>query len=276
MYNQRSHRPSDFYIIESCVTVVCSDPLEMSNCCHAISVMSHRKHAAFQWPDLDLQPLCFIDSQFSYSRRHATASILDQSAFSTAQRWRQLCCYLSILDQSAFSTAQRWRQLCCHLSILDQSAFSTAQRWRQLCCHLSSLGQSAFSTAKRWRQLCRVSTNQHSAQPRDDDSCVVTCLQWALASLCKLHWFCCFGGLILLPFLSAVLWFPSVVWRCWLGGRKSIRPVKTEWWGTGMVICLERGADDLHMVQLMPLSPQMMPHVTVACIRHKRVSADVN
>jgi len=29
----------------------------------------------------------------------------------------------------------------------------------------------------------------------------------------------------------------------WLGGRKSIRPVKTEWWGAGMVISLERGAD---------------------------------
>jgi len=28
---------------------------------------------------------------------------------------------------------------------------------------------------------------------------------------------------------------------------------KTEWWGAGMVICLERGAD-LHMAQLMPLS----------------------
>ena len=29
-------------------------------------------------------------------------------------------------------------------------------------------------------------------------------------------------------------WFvefvPSVLWRCWLGGRKGIRPVKTEWW----------------------------------------------
>ena len=39
---------------------------------------------------------------------------------------------------------------------------------------------------------------------------------------------------------------PSVLWRCWLGGRKGIRPVKTEWWGAGMVICLEPGAD-LHM-----------------------------
>jgi len=37
-----------------------------------------------------------------------------------------------------------------------------------------------------------------------------------------------------------------------LGSRKGIRPVKKQWWGTGMVICLERGAD-LHMAQLMPL-----------------------
>jgi len=28
-----------------------------------------------------------------------------------------------------------------------------------------------------------------------------------------------------------------------------------EWWGAGMVISLERGANDLHMVQLMPLPP---------------------
>jgi len=43
--------------------------------------------------------------------------------------------------------------------------------------------------------------------------------------------------------------WPSVLWRCWLGGRKSVRP---EQWGAGVVICLERGAD-LHMAQLMPL-----------------------
>ena len=46
---------------------------------------------------------------------------------------------------------------------------------------------------------------------------------------------------------------PSVLWRCWLGGRKGIRPVKNfEWCSTGMVICLERDAD-LHTAQLMPL-----------------------
>jgi len=34
---------------------------------------------------------------------------------------------------------------------------------------------------------------------------------------------------------------------------------KTEWWGVGVVICLERGAD-LHMAQLMPLP------LTVSCL----------
>ena len=51
---------------------------------------------------------------------------------------------------------------------------------------------------------------------------------------------------------------PSVLCCCWLGGRKGIWPVKTEWWGAGMVICLERGVD-LHMAQLIPLP------LTVSC-----------
>jgi len=47
-----------------------------------------------------------------------------------------------------------------------------------------------------------------------------------------------------------------------LVGRQEGHPAckKTEWWGAGMVICLERGAD-LHMAQLMPLP------VTVSCFR---------
>ena len=55
-----------------------------------------------------------------------------------------------------------------------------------------------------------------------------------------------------------------VLWRWWLGGRKGIRPVKTEWWGAGMVVCLERGAD-LHMTQLMPLS------LTVSCFSNIQI-----
>ena len=45
-----------------------------------------------------------------------------------------------------------------------------------------------------------------------------------------------------------------------LVGRQEGHPAckKTEWWGAGMVICLQRGAD-LHMAQLMPLP------LTVSC-----------
>ena len=70
-----------------------------------------------------------------------------------------------------------------------------------------------------------------------------------LFCLCHTFNFC---SLPLLEFLH------SVLWRCWLGGRKGIRPVKTDRWGTGMAICLEQGAD-LHMAQLMPLP------LTVSC-----------
>ena len=43
-----------------------------------------------------------------------------------------------------------------------------------------------------------------------------------------------------------------------VGRQEGHWPVKNEWWGTGVVICLERGAD-LHMAQLMPLP------LTVSC-----------
>jgi len=52
---------------------------------------------------------------------------------------------------------------------------------------------------------------------------------------------------------------PWVLWHCWLGIRKSIGPVKIQWWGrAGVVICLDQGADCLHMVQLMPLHPKTL------------------
>jgi len=54
-----------------------------------------------------------------------------------------------------------------------------------------------------------------------------------------------------------------------LGGRKGIWPVKTEWWGAGMVICLERGAD-LHVAQLMPLP------LTVSCFGKIQIRRPAN
>jgi len=51
-----------------------------------------------------------------------------------------------------------------------------------------------------------------------------------------------------------------------LVGRQEGHPAckKTERWGAGMVVCLERGAD-LHMVQLMPLP------LTVSCFSKIRI-----
>jgi len=51
-----------------------------------------------------------------------------------------------------------------------------------------------------------------------------------------------------------------------LVGRQERHPAskKTEWWGAGIVICLERGAD-LHMAQLMPLQ------LTVSCFSEIQV-----
>jgi len=53
--------------------------------------------------------------------------------------------------------------------------------------------------------------------------------------------------------------FPAVIFCAFsaltlLVGRQEGHPAckKTEWWGAGVVICLERGAD-LHIARLMPL-----------------------
>ena len=46
---------------------------------------------------------------------------------------------------------------------------------------------------------------------------------------------------------SCASYLPSVPWHCWLGDRKSIWPVNN------LVVCMEQDANDLHMVQLMPL-----------------------
>jgi len=57
--------------------------------------------------------------------------------------------------------------------------------------------------------------------------------------------------------------FPSVLWRCWLGGRKGIRPVKN--WVVGCWRgCLGWGAD-LHIAQQMPLP------LTISCSSKSRL-----
>ena len=56
---------------------------------------------------------------------------------------------------------------------------------------------------------------------------------------------------------------PSVLWRCWLGVRKGIRPVKN--WVVGCWHgCLQWGAD-LHIAQQMPLP------LTISCSSKSRL-----
>jgi len=51
---------------------------------------------------------------------------------------------------------------------------------------------------------------------------------------------------------------------CWMGGRKGIRLVKTEWWDAGVVMCLGQGAN-LHIAQLMSLP------LTISCSSKSRL-----
>ena len=62
-------------------------------------------------------------------------------------------------------------------------------------------------------------------------------------------------ALVLLCLFCVVEYFFWLANACFCYVRSSFSP-KTEWWGVGVVICLERGADCLHMVQLMPLHPK--------------------
>ena len=67
-------------------------------------------------------------------------------------------------------------------------------------------------------------------------------------------------------FLTYLLWlglqcFDNVGWA---SGRASIRPVKIEWWGVGVVTCLEWGADCLRMASwchCIPKSRHLLPHL---------------
>ena len=98
-----------------------------------------------------------------------------------------------------------------------------------------------------------------------ENSCYCSGKQWVVQGSCIQHYQCDTSECLLssinffvIHFVNYYCTLPSVLWRCWLGGRKGIRPVKNEWWGVGVVVCLERGAD-LHMAQQMPLP------LTVSC-----------
>ena len=55
-------------------------------------------------------------------------------------------------------------------------------------------------------------------------------------------------------FLSTSLPFSALTLLVWQQ-EEHLACKKLEWWGAGMIICVERSARDLHMVQLMSLPP---------------------
>ena len=126
------------------------------------------------------------------------------------------------------------------------------------CCMTWSLVNSVYGRPPNV-------TNSHSATPNDLHSKNYNNLSHIFTQFCPI-----FPSISLLSYLRGGLnplvqteclmtaksrilkTLYNLLWCCWLGGRKGIRPVKNEWRGAGMVVCLERGAD-LHMAQLMPL-----------------------
>ena len=63
----------------------------------------------------------------------------------------------------------------------------------------------------------------------------------------------CFSGLTLLVGRQEEYGYSS--WRPTNSIKALKQSVKNEGWGADMVICLEWGANDLHMIQLMPVPP---------------------
>ena len=66
-------------------------------------------------------------------------------------------------------------------------------------------------------------------------------------------------------FINSIRWTLClpVLWHCWLGVQKSIRPVKIEWWGVDEVICLEQGADCLYYRHCIPKPHHLLPHLSL-------------
>ena len=135
-------------------------------------------------------------------------------------RSHTFCCSLTTLY--VLSTTMRWRALC-PWSVRDRlhSVFTTTVS-RGLYIVSALWYAPVFSTAAAYNTL------------------ILWNMWWKWNGLPR-NWFDIYAHPV-----------PSVLWRCWLGGRKGIRPVKNWVTGAGMVICLERGADS-HMAQLMPL-----------------------
>ena len=73
--------------------------------------------------------------------------------------------------------------------------------------------------------------------------------------------YCSLTNILLTNFFTCLQCSDAVGWAA---GRASGHVKKTEWWGAGVVVCLQQGAD-LHMAQLKPLP------LTVSCFSKNQI-----
>ena len=150
------------------------------------------------------------------------------------------------------------------------AAFSTdcnlgcVEQLRQCCfvlVHLSNVNVCRLNATKSWQWSMRSRHGSRITPVLELQIFASGFLIPIMVSVGLIYWHYSRVSIIS-DFYLCVESVPSVLWHCWLGwlgSRKGIRLVKKpEWWGAGMVICLERGAD-MHMAQLVPLP------LTVSC-----------
>ena len=129
---------------------------------------------------------------------------------------------------------------------------TVCRRWRARYCGTTRVlarDNAAHTTHRRLRLMNNTSHDARTYSIRDPLDCIP---DTPIAN----------PRLLDLPLTSAdrrisllclICILPSVLWCCWLGGRKGIRPVKKLWVVGCWRGCVSGARLDLHMAQLMPL-----------------------
>ena len=130
----------------------------------------------------------------------------------------------------------QWRQFVMRMLKMMRMFQSWSAKWTiTLVCFIF-----IFAVSECW---CSVHLSLVFTVVTTSKHLLLVCISQNLSVLCKSSFIVSFQWL-LFAFSALTL----------LVGRQEGHPacIKTEWWGAGLVVCLQRGAD-LHMAQLMPL-----------------------
>jgi len=143
-------------------------------------------------------------------------------------------------------------------SVLLQDIGWEERLWNDLFCVKWGVKPWLSQSSSRWFSLVVLSASG-ILQCYDTVGCVTGRKSYSW-KLCRLSTAAIETKLALVEntlqkcYLSLYL-VPLVLWCCWLGIMTSIRPVKNVQSGDGVVFCLEQGANNFHVVQLMPPPP---------------------